>query len=448
MSRATCDRGVGPAGAGQAPICPGGGGRDASRTGSEQRASCPRAGREIPRACAPARARSARVPRAPRAPRVGRRPTRAARPLGLFGPGVALARRPRPSQSEIETTQGVIDRASGSLRCPPGDAGLACTYYGQGLSLQASARASYASGFLRDALAPHVPCTRPRVFRPARGPGRDRRRVRSLFARAHGRAARSHCAAGARVVGRSRRNGSSTWPTTSSTAPRAAADGGRPRLALAATFQARDRGLSALRVADGAALATPERARTMLDRTDDLLRAEAWLADAGASSDPYRRAIDCEARAHARLDSGDVKRAIELSLQARDALAHALGKADRPLGRAAVERQLTDNASALESARVRADDDPAARDHLARAEQHHRQAQEHFRAGHPGTRRGRGGSTGSSCLARAPGVPGRRDARAGAYRPRSAAAAVDAGPPRDCAPWLRILQPPFPGSIR
>jgi len=301
--------------------------------------------------------------------------------VSLALPALANAQTAASVETEIETTQGVIDRASGSLRCPTGDAGLACTYYAQALSLQTSARASYASGFLRDALALTYRA-RDRVYSAVRV-GQDAtggefvhfslERTDALLDRIAPPVRESSVEQATRLL---------DVAFDLERRAHAAADGGRPRLALTATFQARDRGLAALRVADGAALASPERAHALLERTDDLLRAEAWLSEAGASSDPYVHAVELESRAHARLDAGEVKRGIELSLQARDALAHAFGKADHPLGRSSVERQLTDNASALESARVKADDDPVARGHLARAEQHHRQAQEHFRAGH------------------------------------------------------------------
>src|SRR5690242_11818390 len=77
----------------------------------------------------------------------------AAGAVALAAPGRAWAQPANRVRAEIETTQREIDRASAALRCPPGDTGLACTYYGRAQSLQASARGSYASGFLRDALA-------------------------------------------------------------------------------------------------------------------------------------------------------------------------------------------------------------------------------------------------------------------------------------------------------
>ena len=56
-------------------------------------------------------------------------------------------------QRAIEVTQGVIDRASTQLSCPPGEQSLGCAYLAQAVTLQASARGSYGSGFYRDALA-------------------------------------------------------------------------------------------------------------------------------------------------------------------------------------------------------------------------------------------------------------------------------------------------------
>jgi len=284
-------------------------------------------------------------------------------------------------QAAIDITQGVIDRASGTLRCPPGDATLACTYYGQAISLQASARASYASGFLRDALALTFRA-RDRVYSALRV-GQDATGGEFVrFSLERTDALLDRVAPPVRESGVDQAHRLLDVAFDLESRARAAGDGGRPRLALTITFQARERALAALRLADGAVLASPERAGALLDRTDDLLRAEAWLADAGASANPYARAIELESRARARLAAGDGRRAVELSLQARDALAKAFGKADRPLGRAAVERELSENATALEMARARADGDSEANDRVQRAEQHHHQAQEHFREGH------------------------------------------------------------------
>jgi hypothetical protein len=307
--------------------------------------------------------------------------------LALAGP-LAIAVAPRPAhaqtaldaQSAIDITQGVIDRASGTLRCPPGDEGLACTYFSQAVSLQASARASFASGFLRDAVALTIRA-RDRVYSALRV-GQDATGgefVRFSIERTD--ALLDRVAPPVRESGIEQAKRLLDVAFDLENRARAASDGGRPRLALTLTFQARDRTLAALRLADSAAMASPERAGSLLDRTDDFLRAEAWLADAGASADPYARSLELETRARARLAAGDGRHAIELSLQSRDALARAFSKADHAIGRAVVERELSDNATALESARAGAPDDPTAKDRIARAEEHHRQAQEHFREG-------------------------------------------------------------------
>jgi hypothetical protein len=294
-------------------------------------------------------------------------------------PASAHAQPASTVRAQIENTQSAIDRASATLRCPPGDVGLACTYYAQALSLQTSARASYSSGFLRDALALTFRA-RDRVS-SALGVGQDPTGVEFVrFSLERTDALLDRVAPSVRDANLDRAQRLLASAFDLERRARMAVDAGRVRLALIATFQSRERALGALRVADGAVLATPEGARAMLERTDDLLRAEAWLADAGASAGPYGRAIELEGKARGRLDAGDAKRAIELSLGSRDALARAFGKADHPLGRALVERRLSDNASDLETMRAFADD-PAERDQLARAEEHHHQAQQQFRAG-------------------------------------------------------------------
>jgi hypothetical protein len=150
---------------------------------------------------------------------------------------------------------------------------------------------------------------------------------------------------------------------------------------MTATYQARERALRALKLADGARGTTPERARAILGRTDELLRDGAWLADAGGSAHLYARALALEARAGARLDAGDPRRAIELSFEARDALGQGLAKADRPVQRAAVERELATSGAALDRMRPRVGDDAERRRRFGRAEDHQRRAQEHLGAG-------------------------------------------------------------------
>ncbi len=283
-------------------------------------------------------------------------------------------------QRAIDVTQGVIDRAAGALTCPPGEDRLPCVYFGQALSLQASARVSYSSGFLRDALALTMRA-RDRAYSALRV-GQDAtggefvrfslERTEALLDRVAPVVRASGVDAAMRLL--------DVAFDAERRANQAALDG-RPRLALSGTYQAREHALSALRLAEGTRGGTLEGARSILERTDDLLRDGAWLADAGASAAPYARAVALEGRAHARLDAGDAAHASAFALRARDALTQALGHADRPLQRAFVERELAANANALEQARGRIGDDADRRRRFERAEDHQRRAQDHLREG-------------------------------------------------------------------
>ncbi|MEP7027656.1 MAG: hypothetical protein ABI960_03585 [Candidatus Eisenbacteria bacterium] len=283
-------------------------------------------------------------------------------------------------QRALDVTQGVIDRASTTLDCPPDEDRLPCVYLGQARSLQSSARASFGSGFLRDALALTLRA-RDRAYSALRV-GQDAtggeflrfslERTDALLDRVAPIVRESGVDAAMRLL--------DVAFDAQRRAKQAALDG-RPRVALSGTYQARERALTALRLAEGNRGATPDGARAILERTDDLLRDGAWLADAGASAAPYARAIALQERAHARLDAGDSGRAAALSQAARDALTQAFTRADRPLQRAAVERELSANASALERAHARVGDDAERKRHLDRAEEHHRRAQDHLREG-------------------------------------------------------------------
>jgi hypothetical protein len=160
-----------------------------------------------------------------------------------------------------------------------------------------------------------------------------------------------------------------------------AAENGRPRVATTATYQARERALRALKLADGARAVTPDRASAILQRTDDLIRDGAWLAESGASASHNRRAVALEGRARTRVDAGDSRRAMELSFEARDALSVGFAKADKPVQGAAVEREIAANGAALDQARPRVGDDAGRKKRFESAENHQRRAQEHFGAG-------------------------------------------------------------------
>lgn len=283
-------------------------------------------------------------------------------------------------QHALDITQGVIDRANAQLTCVPGEQRLACVYLSQAISLQASARASFGSGFLRDALALTLRArdraySALRVAQDATGGEFVRfslERTDALLDRIAPTVRESGMDAALRLL--------DVAFDAQRRAKQAALDG-RPRLAMTATYQARERAMRALRLADGTRGATPERARAILDRTDDLLRDGAWLESAGASASFYGRAVSIQARATARMSAGDARRAVDLSLQSRDVLAQGLAKADRPVERAVVERELTANAAALDRARLKIGDDPERRRRLDKAEDHQRRAQDHFREG-------------------------------------------------------------------
>ena len=298
----------------------------------------------------------------------------------LGRPAPAHAQAGADVQRAIEVTQSVIDRAATTLNCAPGEERLCCVYLAQAQTLQASARASYGSGFYRDAAALTLRArdraySALRVATDATGGEFVRfsiERTDALLDRVAPPVRASGVDAALRLL--------DVAYDAQSRAKQAALTG-QPRIAINATFQARERALTALRLSDGTRSATPERARAILERTDELIGDGAWLADAGGSAPPYERARGLQDQAHRRLDAGDARGAIDASQKARDALSKAYARADRPVQRAAVERELAANASALEQARARADDDPELQKTVGRAEEHHRRAQDHLREG-------------------------------------------------------------------
>jgi len=262
--------------------------------------------------------------------------------LAVLTLGLASGVRPADAQNgadvqrAIEITQGVIDRASTTLDCPPGDPKLPCVYRGRAISLQASARASYGSGFLRDALALTLRA-RDRANSALRV-GQDATGGEFIrFALERTDALLDRVAPVVRESGVDAALGLLDVASDAQRRAQQAALDGRPRLAMNGTYQARHRALMALRLADSAPPAgdrpapTPDRARAMLELTDDLLKDDGWLSDAGGSAAPYTRALATQARAHARLDAGDARRAVELSRKSREALALAFARADRPI---------------------------------------------------------------------------------------------------------------------
>jgi hypothetical protein len=283
-------------------------------------------------------------------------------------------------QRALEITQGVIDRAGSQLSCPPGEQRLACSYLSQAVTLQASARGSYGSGFYRDALALTLRA-RDRAYSALRV-GADATGgefVRFSIERTD--ALLDRVAPPVRASGLENALRLLDVAFDAQRRAKQAAENGRPRVATTATYQARERALRALKLADGARATTPDRASAILARTDDLIRDGAWLEEGGASASHYRRAVALEGRARTRLDAGDARRAIDLSFEARDALTVGFTKADKPVQGAAVERELLANGAALDQVRPRVGDDVERRKRFDRAEDHQRRAQEHFGAG-------------------------------------------------------------------
>ena len=247
--------------------------------------------------------------------------------LAVSAPGAAEAQGGLEAQRAIDVTQSVIDRASSMIDCAPGDGRLACTYLAQAVSLQQSARGSYGGGFYRDAIALTLRA-RDRAYSALRTAqdATGGEFVRLSIERTDALIERVSVAV--------RESGSEPARRQLDVAAdlqrraKALAGAGRPRAALSATTQARDHALRALRLADGGGAQSPEKARVVLERTDELLRASAWLADAPRARAAFEQARSTEERAWSRLRAGDARRAVTLSLSAREQLGRALERAD------------------------------------------------------------------------------------------------------------------------
>ena len=251
--------------------------------------------------------------------------------LGATGPGRVTpveAQTIGDAQRALEVTQAVIDRATLATGCAPGDARLACSYLAQAVSLQQSARASFGSGFYRDAIALSLRA-RDRAYSALRT-AQDvtgGEFVRLSIERTDALIERISLIV--RESGSEPARRSLDLAAELQRKARSLAEAGRPRAALSATQQARDRAFRALRLADGGVRASPDRARGVLERTDDLLRASAWLADVESARAAFEKARAIEERAWARYRAGEFGKAMELSLSARDQLGRALERADR-----------------------------------------------------------------------------------------------------------------------
>jgi hypothetical protein len=253
--------------------------------------------------------------------------------LGSAGP--IQAQTMADAQRTLEVTQAVIDRATSATSCTSDESRLACAYIAQATTLQQSARASYGGGFYRDAIALSLRArdraySALRTAQDATGGEFVRlsiERTDALIERVSVAVRESESEAARRQLDQA---------AALQRKARSLAEAGRPRAALSATAQARDRALRALRLAEDGARATPERARLVLERTDDLLRIASGLADHPVAGPLFARARTTEERAWSRLRAGAPLQAIDLSLSARDQLAQAYERADRrerPRGR-------------------------------------------------------------------------------------------------------------------
>jgi hypothetical protein len=151
---------------------------------------------------------------------------------------------------------------------------------------------------------------------------------------------------------------------------------GRPRAALSLTFQARDRAMRALRLAEGAEGQTPDRAIRAVERTEELLTDAGWLLEAGdKSAEAYSHAMRTQSQARNRLEAEQYPAALRLTRRAREQLVRALNEADRPLEQDAVVQALERTRRHIERAAETASDErqqeavEQARNRFRRAEQ-------------------------------------------------------------------------------
>ncbi|MGH7725293.1 MAG: hypothetical protein ACREOU_07665 [Candidatus Eiseniibacteriota bacterium] len=303
--------------------------------------------------------------------------------LGSFaGSGVpqAHAQAAVDVQRALDVTQGVIDRASMTIRCGADEARLECVYLAQATALQRSAVSSYSGGFLRDALATTLRA-RDRAYMALRVAQDASRGEFVLFSIERTDALIDRVAPVVRASGQEQGLRLLDVAVDLQSRAKALAKAGRPRAALSATTQSRERALRALRISDGATNAHPERARALLERTQDLLAESAWLAAGGPAASLYEKALATQARAWERFNSLDPARAVDLSLKARDQLSDALARADRRVDRATVENALLRNAEALAELRASVAGDARAEQQIAGAEARLARAREHLEAG-------------------------------------------------------------------
>jgi len=245
-----------------------------------------------------------------------------------LGAAPAFAQTQADAQRVLEVTQSVLDRATTTISCPPGDLGLPCTYLAQALTLQQSARSSAAGGFYRDAIALSLRA-RDRAYSALRTAQDATGGEFVLVSIERTDALIGRVALVVRGSASERARRQLDLAVEVQARAKSLAQAGRPRAAMSATLQARDRAFRALRLTDGAIPGATDRARAALERTDDLLRASADVADVPASQAAFGNAQQLQERGWARLRAGDAARALDLTLKARDELGRALDRADR-----------------------------------------------------------------------------------------------------------------------
>jgi hypothetical protein len=153
--------------------------------------------------------------------------------------------------------------------------------------------------------------------------------------------------------------------------------GGRPRMALGMTTDARAGATRALRLAEASCGEAPDRAPRAVQRTDQLLDDASWLSDAGnKAARGYAAAVEEQRRARQELAQSRFDEAISSTLAARDQLVRALARSDRPLARDAVAQAVRASGARLDQARQAAGADGARRDAFARASERQRRAQD------------------------------------------------------------------------
>jgi hypothetical protein len=292
--------------------------------------------------------------------------------------GGAIAQTRDDLLREIERTDQVIERAR--LAVEQAKDPLSAEYLGQAIKLQDYAKSSFNADRLLDAA---------RLTRQARERAATARRVAEqsgsaeyiLFTLERTDALLEHASPIVRSSGVEPANRHLDMAYEQQRRAHESLRGGRPRLALSLSHQARESVRRALQLAEGSTGLSAERVRRQLERTEELIRESAWLESAGPrAAGFYGQAIRTHGQAVERLEAGDVEAATRLGRRSRDLLISALNAADRPLQeeqvRAAVERSREE----LDGAGQRAEGERQVRA-IENATRHQRRAEEHLAAG-------------------------------------------------------------------